>query len=549
MCALNEVKGMKLKMKDVVKSFYVEDGKFNYDAVKKARENKEEISDLLLEELSKIINKLAVTRERVPMFTNYALFLLAEFREKRAFPLVLKLIILAGDDAYGLLTDGVIDKLDLILCSLYDGDLESLNKIILNNKLDGSSRSMALSVYQYLYENNMIKKEELINFLRKVIEVIKETERDTCSIADGILIVIESCHLFEMIIDVQKMYDEGLVLYKYSGGYDDFIDNLFDYEKSKENKIRLINNVEDEMAWWYCFNKDKENKNNKSLNDFSYPELLKKFDDYLNESTQVYDYSKVGRNDLCPCGSGKKFKKCCIDKVKDMLPYQKYISSSLADYPKNNENKDEVNFYTYYKQEYIEIDKLLYKALKRKSIPLNIKRDLNKELRIDYEYLKEAWRLIKNLISNNNFKSISEYDETVSIHYSLLVFLEKYSECLFKLAQSKDDRYIKEFEELIKFFYEKFEITKEDAHSFMNVLADYFHFTKKYNEGIKHFESLIGDSRYCQECLYMYLFSMYNNIYDEEEFNKKVDKIINEEKDKEFKKILKELKSEFEEDI
>lgn len=24
----------------------------------------------------------------------------------------------------------------------------------------------------------------------------------------------------------------------------------------------------------------------------------------------------VGRNDPCPCGSGKKFKKCCEDKVK-----------------------------------------------------------------------------------------------------------------------------------------------------------------------------------------------------------------------------------------
>ncbi|MBD9124484.1 MAG: SEC-C metal-binding domain-containing protein [Eisenbergiella sp.] len=23
---------------------------------------------------------------------------------------------------------------------------------------------------------------------------------------------------------------------------------------------------------------------------------------------------KTGRNDLCPCGSGKKFKKCCLGK-------------------------------------------------------------------------------------------------------------------------------------------------------------------------------------------------------------------------------------------
>lgn len=25
---------------------------------------------------------------------------------------------------------------------------------------------------------------------------------------------------------------------------------------------------------------------------------------------------KIGRNDPCPCGSGKKFKKCCISAVK-----------------------------------------------------------------------------------------------------------------------------------------------------------------------------------------------------------------------------------------
>ena len=24
--------------------------------------------------------------------------------------------------------------------------------------------------------------------------------------------------------------------------------------------------------------------------------------------------TKIGRNDLCPCGSGKKYKRCCLDK-------------------------------------------------------------------------------------------------------------------------------------------------------------------------------------------------------------------------------------------
>jgi hypothetical protein len=30
---------------------------------------------------------------------------------------------------------------------------------------------------------------------------------------------------------------------------------------------------------------------------------------------------KLGRNDLCPCNSGKKFKKCCM--FKEYLEYQK----------------------------------------------------------------------------------------------------------------------------------------------------------------------------------------------------------------------------------
>lgn len=30
------------------------------------------------------------------------------------------------------------------------------------------------------------------------------------------------------------------------------------------------------------------------------------------ESYQRQNHKKVGRNDHCPCGSGKKYKKCCI---------------------------------------------------------------------------------------------------------------------------------------------------------------------------------------------------------------------------------------------
>ena len=31
-----------------------------------------------------------------------------------------------------------------------------------------------------------------------------------------------------------------------------------------------------------------------------------------NKHTIVRDYNKTGRNDPCPCGSGKKYKNCCL---------------------------------------------------------------------------------------------------------------------------------------------------------------------------------------------------------------------------------------------
>ena len=44
------------------------------------------------------------------------------------------------------------------------------------------------------------------------------------------------------------------------------------------------------------------------------------------------DYSGVGRNDDCPCGSGRKFKHCCIDHVERKTRAER--DSSLFGSPK-----------------------------------------------------------------------------------------------------------------------------------------------------------------------------------------------------------------------
>ena len=44
------------------------------------------------------------------------------------------------------------------------------------------------------------------------------------------------------------------------------------------------------------------------------PEDISEVQRLMNPSNPIQAGAKVGRNDPCPCGSGKKFKKCCMNK-------------------------------------------------------------------------------------------------------------------------------------------------------------------------------------------------------------------------------------------
>lgn len=43
-------------------------------------------------------------------------------------------------------------------------------------------------------------------------------------------------------------------------------------------------------------------------------EKIKSIKKEYNKTKTVVNENKIGRNDPCPCGSGKKYKKCCLNK-------------------------------------------------------------------------------------------------------------------------------------------------------------------------------------------------------------------------------------------
>jgi SWIM/SEC-C metal-binding protein len=67
-----------------------------------------------------------------------------------------------------------------------------------------------------------------------------------------------------------------------------------------EDRVKELESVFEKNGWKYTIALDPENQ--EDINDL---EIL------LNPQKTKIAKEKAGRNDPCPCGSGKKYKKCC----------------------------------------------------------------------------------------------------------------------------------------------------------------------------------------------------------------------------------------------
>jgi len=107
----------------------------------------------------------------------------------------------------------------------------------------------------------------------------------------------------ELLEDVRKIYHDGLL----EQGISDLPQierEIHRIESPPEKNYTLIADPISEMQWWACFNLEKNSE-------------PKSFDEGFDEPmfAEPVRRIKIGRNDPCPCGSGKKYKKCCIDKL------------------------------------------------------------------------------------------------------------------------------------------------------------------------------------------------------------------------------------------
>ena len=103
---------------DIIKEFNRNDSIFAREAVEYAKKNKDEVSDTLLSHLEVFASNMDKNKEtECPFSVVYAVFLLAEFKDKRLFKVIIDIFSKEEYDFYNLLGDWAYDSLSSIIVS------------------------------------------------------------------------------------------------------------------------------------------------------------------------------------------------------------------------------------------------------------------------------------------------------------------------------------------------------------------------------------------------------------------------------------------------
>jgi len=160
-----------MEVKEIIESLkYNNDGKFQKEIILEARNHKEDVTENLLIELDKVANNIEnYAKDQTYFLPLYAMFLLAEFREKRAFSIIIKLITSNQNAVDDLLGDLITGDLKKILASTFDGNVDCLYNIITNLELNEYVRGAAFHSLEILNKYNIIKNEEIIEMIDKML--------------------------------------------------------------------------------------------------------------------------------------------------------------------------------------------------------------------------------------------------------------------------------------------------------------------------------------------------------------------------------------------
>ena len=234
---------------------------------------------------------------------------LGEIGDERAFQPLLDFI--AGDQerVERILDDAITENLHQILIATFDGDAGRLYDIMKDPEIDEFVRDAVFHAWTYFVLTGRIDRTEAHAYLRDCFETLRPARNSYIWVAWADAVARLG---FEDLRDLVKAAFEDRRVSEQVLNLSDFDRALAraleaeDREKwMKRERLCPFGDTIGTLSKWHCFSESY-------IRQMRQDEMA-----VLSEDTVLNPHRNVGRNDPCPCGSGKKFKKCCLNEVKE----------------------------------------------------------------------------------------------------------------------------------------------------------------------------------------------------------------------------------------
>ena len=244
----------------------------------------------------------------------FILHLAGERRETRAFAPLCRLAKNA-EVIEAVLGDGVTTTLKGILLSTYAGDLDTLKGVIEAAEADEYVRTGALEVLAYLAATGRVSREEAEAYLLRLYDTLRPQHESF--VWYGWTSAVALLGLEALSGVVRQAFARGLIdpmVTNYDLFREDLGRTLADPERMagfRHDRVAPLEDAIGELSGWYAFSDAaKQDREQRALGRDGAGLATA-----ATSQPVINPFKGVGRNDPCPCGSGKKFKKCCLQRV------------------------------------------------------------------------------------------------------------------------------------------------------------------------------------------------------------------------------------------
>jgi hypothetical protein len=294
-----------MELKQILSYLERNEGYFPRAAVQEAVDHRDEIIPPLLEVLEDVARDPKAYVDPGCFIHIYAMYLLAQFRETRAYPLLVKIFSAPGKLAKDVAGDVVTQDLSRILASVSDGDVSGMTALVENEQANEYVRGAAMDGLLTLVACGKRSREEVMAYFKSLFQKL---ERRSSHAWSSLACCCADLCPEEVVEEIRQAYEDGLVQ-SFVIGWKEVEEALALGKEAAMEKLKgrytMITDTAEELGGWWCFNQDALDVGHRKLG-FSAPPL-----DFSPPKPTRRTQPKVGRNDPCPCGSGKKFKKCC----------------------------------------------------------------------------------------------------------------------------------------------------------------------------------------------------------------------------------------------